>query len=405
VRDSLDYKKYRKISIAMLLTFIALFINTKILMKWIDPDLLNYRILPLIWICFILIFLRFIPRVHPIGRISMLEMMYLEAVVCAAVFTGIRFLAGSMIGELGESPYIMTPVGIFNNLIFALPPLISREITRSYFLGAFCNKPNVKIFILITAIMTLCDINYVSLAITRSLHEFIIFIAEEFGPLLSQHILLSYLALYGGYPGALSYLGIVTLFNWTSPILPVLNWLAEGSIGILVPIFSLLFIIKKYENRVNNEKNQQANRWDAVQWMITIVFSIGLIWFVVGVFPIVPSVIATGSMEPLIKPGDIVLLEKIDSEKQIQDLRKGDIIQFQRDDIRITHRIIEIDKDPQSGSLSFRTKGDNNSGEDVQPVAPNDIKGIYVQVIPRLGYPTLLLKGRTGGDTGNDIVF
>jgi signal peptidase len=323
----------------------------------------------------------------------MLENIYLEAIVCAAVLTGIQFLAGSMIGELGESPYILTPKGILNNLLFVFPPLIAREIVRSYALGTFCSKTNVKAFIFITAIMTLCDINYASLTLVGNLRDMTIYLAEEFGPLLCQNIMLSYLALYGGYPAALLYLGVVTLFHWTSPLLPVLNWLTEGAIGILIPIFALMFIIKKYESRVNSVRHIEKRRWDAAQWTFTLLISIGLLWFVVGVFPIMPSVIATGSMEPLIYPGDIILLEKISSETQVLELKKGDIIQFQRDEIRITHRIIAVEKD-KSGNLIFHTKGDNNPVEDTETVNPNEIKGIFVKAIPKLGYPTLLLKGQ-----------
>jgi signal peptidase len=110
-------------------------------------------------------------------------------------------------------------------------------------------------------------------------------------------------------------------------------------------------------------------------------------------------------MEPLIKPGDLVLLEKINSEDQVWKLKEGDIIQFQRDDIRITHRIIEVMRDKKTGELSFRTKGDNNSAADSQIVDPNDIKGIYVKDIPKLGYPTLLIKSRTGERTDEEVEF
>lgn len=406
MREVINYKKYKIISIITMLIFIILFLSSKLLLiKLMDPELLNYRILPVIWCSFLFVFLKFIPKVHPIGRISMLEIIYLEAIVCAAVLTGIRFLAGSMIGEMGESPYILTPVGIMNNLLFALPPLIVREIVRSYVLESFCIKPNVKAFIIVTVVLTLCDVNYTSLKVINDLQQLTVYLAEDFGPLLCQHIMLSYLALYGGSVAALCYLGIITLFNWTSPILPVLNWLTEGAISILVPIFALMIIIRKYENRVNNVKQQLVSRWDSIQWTMTAVFSIGLIWFVIGVFPIIPSVVATGSMEPLIKPGDIVLLEKISSEAQVWKLKKGDIIQFQRDDIRITHRIVEVIRDEESGRLSFRTKGDNNSTADTQTVDPNDIKGIYVKDIPKLGYPTLLIKGHNAGSDKKEVEF
>jgi signal peptidase len=88
----------------------------------------------------------------------------------------------------------------------------------------------------------------------------------------------------------------------------------------------------------------------------------------------------------------VILLHQVRSEEQIRSLEVGDIIQFKRDGVLITHRIIEIEED-ELKNLSFHTKGDNNSVKDSQVVHPNDIKGIYFGVIPKIGYPTLILKG------------
>lgn len=55
--------------------------------------------------------------------------------------------------------------------------------------------------------------------------------------------------------------------------------------------------------------------------------------------------------------------------------------------------------------MLFHTKGDNNTSEDSQKVRPDDIKGIYLRDIPKIGYPTLLLKG-VGTDTiKEDVEF
>jgi signal peptidase len=392
LKGYVDYSKYKIISIILLIVFIILIMLPRLLLCWFTPELVNYRIKPIVWGIFLFVIHRLLPKVHPIGRISKRENIYFESILCAAILTGIQFLAGSMVGQLGESPYILTPKGIFNNMLYIAPMLVVRETIRAYILGSYCIKPNIKAFIIVTAIMTITDLNYSSLFLTRNLEDLTIYLAREVGPMLCQNIMLSYLALYGGAVASLSYLAVIIIFHWTSPILPVLNWLAEGAIGILVPIFSLMFIIKKYEIQVNNAKKEQFRKSDGIQWVLTTLVSIGLIWFVVGVFPIMPSVVATGSMEPLIDPGDVILLHQVRSEEQIRSLEVGDIIQFKRDGVLITHRIIEIEED-ELKNLSFHTKGDNNSVKDSQVVHPNDIKGIYFGVIPKIGYPTLILKG------------
>ena len=56
------------------------------------------------------------------------------------------------------------------------------------------------------------------------------------------------------------------------------------------------------------------------------------------------------------------------------------------------NRITKIQKD-EAGNLSFNTKGDNNASEDVQEVAPGDIKGIVTGSVPKVGLPVLWIKG------------
>jgi hypothetical protein len=177
----------------------------RLLLCWFTPELVNYRIKPIVWGIFLFVIHRLLPKVHPIGRISKRENIYFESILCAAILTGIQFLAGSMVGQLGESPYILTPKGIFNNMLYIAPMLVVRETIRAYILGSYCIKPNIKAFIIVTAIMTITDLNYSSLFLTRNLEDLTIYLAREVGPMLCQNIMLSYLALYGGAVASLSY--------------------------------------------------------------------------------------------------------------------------------------------------------------------------------------------------------
>ena len=82
--------------------------------------------------------------------------------------------------------------------------------------------------------------------------------------------------------------------------------------------------------------------------MLTCIISIGVIWFSVGVFPIYPIVILTGSMEPVIKAGDLVLIKRIADEEP----KVGEIIQFRRNGVNVCHRIVDIaEEEKQKGIL------------------------------------------------------
>ena len=47
----------------------------------------------------------------------------------------------------------------------------------------------------------------------------------------------------------------------------------------------------------------------------------------------------------------------------------------------------------EAGNVSFETKGDNNNAVDERKVVPNDVRGIVIKVIPKVGLPILILKG------------
>ncbi len=83
--------------------------------------------------------------------------------------------------------------------------------------------------------------------------------------------------------------------------------------------------------------------------------------------------IATGSMEPSIRDGDYIIIEKTEAA----DLKEGDIICFYSSDSDIsgrlnTHRIMEI-----SENGGFITKGDANKYSDEEAVSPEAVIGKY----------------------------
>ena len=99
-------------------------------------------------------------------------------------------------------------------------------------------------------------------------------------------------------------------------------------------------------------------------------------------------VIISGSMEPNINIGDIVITK--DEEK---DLQIGDIISYRKGHSVITHRISQINKN-ENGDITYKTKGDNNNTEDSEEIANGDIEGKVVKIIPKLGKISLVLQNK-----------
>ena len=83
--------------------------------------------------------------------------------------------------------------------------------------------------------------------------------------------------------------------------------------------------------------------------------------------------VASGSMEPTLYINDVILVNVTQN-----DLKEGDIIAFQGDDVVITHRILFIDGN------TITVKGDKNNTID-KPIDRSQVIGKVVKILPKFG--------------------
>lgn len=109
------------------------------------------------------------------------------------------------------------------------------------------------------------------------------------------------------------------------------------------------------------------------------------LFLIISVLPITGNfktmMVLSGSMEPAIKTGSIVIV------KPAKDYRIGDIITFgpmSKDKIPTTHRISDVKYN--SGIPVYITKGDANNDPDTREISQKDIIGKVLFSIPYLGY-------------------
>jgi signal peptidase I len=104
--------------------------------------------------------------------------------------------------------------------------------------------------------------------------------------------------------------------------------------------------------------------------------------------------VVSGSMEPTIDTGSVVLTQKV----PVDDLAVGDIVMFQRPDNadeQVVHRIAELDPS-QDGPL-IRTKGDANATEDPWQVRPEgETAWVARGSVPYVGYAALATRTAVG---------
>ncbi|MFD2445751.1 signal peptidase I SipW [Bacillus sp. CGMCC 1.16607] len=144
------------------------------------------------------------------------------------------------------------------------------------------------------------------------------------------------------------------------------------------------------------------------KWIANTITSLLILIFVFMLFLVITAKIAggepqffgyqlktvlSGSMEPGIKTGSIIAV-KLSSENK--NFQKNDVITFKaEEDKLITHRIIEVNKN--GDQVLYRTKGDNNKSEDMNPVMAENVVAKYTGfTVPYLGYFIDFTKSKNG---------
>lgn len=103
--------------------------------------------------------------------------------------------------------------------------------------------------------------------------------------------------------------------------------------------------------------------------------------------------VLSGSMEPGIQTGSIIAVKTAEVKT---GFKKDDVITFlAEEDILITHRITEVVRS-DSGVL-YRTKGDNNNAEDMNPVLSENVVAEYTGfTLPYAGYFINFTQSKNG---------
>jgi signal peptidase I len=96
-----------------------------------------------------------------------------------------------------------------------------------------------------------------------------------------------------------------------------------------------------------------------------------------------PTLVTSGSMSPVVSPGDVVLIRPAGTEELVPD----SVVLFRRPDGEaVLHRISALLPD---GTL--QTRGDANLAPDSDPVDVSDVQGVAVLAVPWVGHPSLWL--------------
>ncbi|NLC07965.1 MAG: signal peptidase I [Syntrophomonadaceae bacterium] len=343
----------------------------------------NYLLPTLMW-GLIIVLILWLPRVRAAGKLRLHRLVCYLALMCVVINLLGELLQGMLV-TFGRSPYDRSLAGVIINLITISTFIIGLEMSRHWLLNRhFLKRPIIGIP-LIALLFSLFSIplNKITnlsdgMAVTK-------FIGMDVLPELGQNMLATYLVFLEGPVPAILYQGGLILFERLSPVLPNADWAMETLLGILAPVLGLVLVKSIYQEETG-EIRVSSREDNPLGWILTSLAVILILWFSVGVFSYTPRVIVSGSMRPGIDIGDIVIIKETDGSQ----VQLGDIIMFPLGNMKITHRIIDIEE--REGVRYFTTKGDANAEPDTEPVLEANVMGKVIMVIPKAGKFTLWIR-------------
>lgn len=307
------------------------------------------------------------------------------AIAFAVIYVVCFYMIGFFEG-FAKSPYMHDFFSLGINYSTLVGYLVLREMIRQKIIFSVSKiEKRESVFVFISIIFTILNFSFSRFTSINSIKELIQFSGEYLLPEFMLNYLLCILVVNIGVKTSSIYTIIVKGIEYLLPVLPAMKWISRGLLGIVYPMIVITFIEYLFPKYTRRRYRYKKKRENPTSLIITSIISIMMIWFAVGVFPIYPSVIVSGSMIPHIDIGDVIIIKKIDTDQ----IKVGDIIQFRKDNLDIAHRVEEI---IMKDELCFKTKGDNNNVSDSKLVTSKEVRGKVISIVPKLGKLKMMIS-------------
>lgn len=312
----------------------------------------------------------------------------LEIIIILMAFFLLYYLSGLLIGYARNTNYLS--ISFFLNIIL---PIIFYILIKEFLRYQFLMKASESKFLIIIVCVFFIIIDN---TIAFSSHiicfnkETFLLVALTFLPSISENILCSYLGLKFGYKPSIVYLLVINLYKYLLPIIPNPNEYVYSVVFLVLPIIILVKIINWFKSDRTEEIITEGYNHGKKDFLILFFLSIltcVLIYTVSGYFRYYAIAVASGSMEPKISKGDVVIVDK-----NYSGINVGDVLAYKYDGKVIVHRIYRIVNN--DNEYYIYTKGDANNDYDKYKITNDMFVGVVKFKIPIIGYPTVLLNER-----------
>lgn len=345
----------------------------------------TYYINPIFWLL-LFIFTFLINYSKKIRILSKKDKM--QNILIIILFYLIIYYASGFIFGYVRSPYSQKFIPLLRNMIAFVSYIFFQEYIRQSLLPT--KKMKWYIYIFFILVFSISDLNLYNIEEHfNSIKNSFEYISTYVVPTLAKNWLFTYLAFVGGYKCNLLYRIPIAITTYTIPLFPKLSWFMEATFNIVLS-FVVFININFIQEKLSRDNNRhRLRKHSPLRQIPFICFIIFFVCFVAGFFTYMPVAVMSNSMYPLIKRGDVVIVEKL-NEEELDNLQVNDIVQYKVDSHYVVHRIVDIVND--NGEKAFVTKGDNNNLPDNKIVYTGQIMGIIEVKFPFIGYPAVLFN-------------
>ena len=261
--------------------------------------------------------------------------------------------------------------------------IIASEFMRYVFISQKGKLSNVFAFIS----MVLIDlIIYTRVYDFGNYNDFLTIMGFVLFSSISCNLLYNYISNRFGYKSIIVYRMVTILYSYFIPIVPNVYLFFRTFLRMIYPYLIYLVLESTY-SKSNFAVAYKDKRKSIIYTTILFAIMTVVIMLVSCKFHYGILVIGSGSMTGSIDKGDAILFESYDKDKT---LKEGEVIIFNRDDLQIVHRIVDVKK--VNGEYRYFTKGDANPREDDGYVLQEDIMGVSKFRIRYMGWPTIWLR-------------
>ena len=307
------------------------------------------------------------------------------------IYVGAFYLLGFIFYTFSKQIVPFGMKSILENIIPLAITIVSSEIIRNVLIN---QNGSIKIGhkkIDFAKVLTFINMVLIDLIVYRSVYNLdtlnglLSLVGFILCASISCNLFYNYTSKRYGYKGIIAYRLITSLYVYFIPVIPNMYIYFRSFIRMTVPYIMYLiidysYVKDKYAVAFKDKRNSMI-KIAAILVVTALVTMLISCQFRYGII-----VIGSGSMTGAIDYGDAAIFESYHGQR----IEIGDVLVFKKDDLKIIHRVVEIQK--VNGSIRYYTKGDYNDYVDVDYRTASDLLGVYKFRIKYIGYPTLFVN-------------